>query len=71
MVEGTVLGHETVGIVREVGPGVRNLRPVTGSSSLRPSAAAPAPTARAGYYAQCDRANPNGPHARTCFFGGP
>ena len=27
MVEGTVLGHEALGIVREVGPGVRNLRP--------------------------------------------
>ena len=27
MVEGTVLGHEAVGVVRETGPGVRNLRP--------------------------------------------
>jgi threonine dehydrogenase-like Zn-dependent dehydrogenase len=26
---------------------------------------------RAGYYAQCDVANPNGPQAGTCFFGGP
>jgi threonine dehydrogenase-like Zn-dependent dehydrogenase len=25
---------------------------------------------RAGYYAQCDKANPNGPSAGTCFFGG-
>lgn len=27
MAEGTILGHEAVGIVREVGPGVRNLAP--------------------------------------------
>jgi len=26
---------------------------------------------RAGYYAQCDKANPNGPQAGTAFFGGP
>lgn len=26
---------------------------------------------RAGYYAQCDNANPNGPGAGTAFFGGP
>jgi threonine dehydrogenase-like Zn-dependent dehydrogenase len=26
---------------------------------------------RAGYYAQCDNANPNGSDAGTCFFGGP
>ena len=26
---------------------------------------------RAGYYAQCDNANPNGPPAGTAFFGGP
>src|SRR5438874_10054012 len=26
---------------------------------------------RAGYFAQCDKANPNGPDAGTAFFGGP
>lgn len=26
---------------------------------------------RAGYYSQCDKANPNGPEAGTAFFGGP
>ena len=26
---------------------------------------------RAGYYAQCDHANPNGPQAGTAFYGGP
>ena len=26
---------------------------------------------RAGYFAQCDNPNPNGPQAGTAFFGGP
>jgi threonine dehydrogenase-like Zn-dependent dehydrogenase len=71
MVDGTILGHEAVGVMREVGEAVRNLRP--GDRVVIP------PTigcgccsyCRAGYYAQCDNANPNGPDAGTCFFGGP
>lgn len=71
MVPGTVLGHEAVGTVLEVGPDVRNLRP--GDRVVIPSTIACGSCAycRAGYYAQCDRANPNGPDAGTCFFGGP
>ncbi len=71
MVEGTVLGHEAVGIVREVGSGVRNLRP--GDRVVIPSTigCGACSYCRAGYYAQCDRANPNGADAGTCFFGGP
>ena len=71
MVPGTVLGHEAVGIVREIGPGVRNLRP--GDRVVIPSTVGCGACSycRAGYYAQCDRANPNGPAAGTCFFGGP
>ena len=71
MVEGTVLGHEALGVVREVGPGVRNLRP--GDRVVIPSTigCGACSYCRAGYYAQCDRANPNGPAAGTCFFGGP
>ena len=71
MVEGTVLGHEPMGIVREVGPGVRNLRP--GDRVVIPSTigCGTCSYCRAGYYAQCDKANPNGPSAGTCFFGGP
>ena len=71
MVEGTVLGHEAVGIVREVGSGVRNLSP--GDRVVVPSTVACGTCSycRAGYYAQCDNANPNGPTAGTCFFGGP
>jgi threonine dehydrogenase-like Zn-dependent dehydrogenase len=71
MVEGTILGHEAVGVVREVGDGVRNLRP--GDRVVIPSTigCGSCSYCRAGYYAQCDRANPNGPSAGTCFFGGP
>ena len=71
MVEGTVLGHEAVGVVREVGSGVRNLSP--GDRVVVPSTVACGTCSycRAGYYAQCDNANPNGPTAGTCFFGGP
>ncbi|WP_249522759.1 zinc-dependent alcohol dehydrogenase [Modestobacter marinus] len=71
MVEGTILGHEAVGIVRETGPGVRNLRP--GDRVVVPSTVGCGwcSYCRAGYYAQCDNANPNGAAAGTCFFGGP
>jgi threonine dehydrogenase-like Zn-dependent dehydrogenase len=71
MVEGTILGHEAVAVVEEVGPGVRNLRP--GDRVVVPSTigCGYCSYCRAGYYAQCDNANPNGPAAGTCFFGGP
>jgi threonine dehydrogenase-like Zn-dependent dehydrogenase len=71
MVAGTILGHEAVGVVREVGPGVRNLRP--GDRVVIPSTigCGYCSYCRAGYYAQCDNANPNGPAAGTSFFGGP
>lgn len=71
MVPGTVLGHEAVGIVEEVGSDVRNLAP--GDRVVVPSTIGCGACAycRAGYYAQCDVANPNGPEAGTCFFGGP
>jgi threonine dehydrogenase-like Zn-dependent dehydrogenase len=71
MVEGTILGHEAVGVVRDVGRGVRNLRP--GDRVVVPSTigCGYCSYCRAGYYAQCDHANPNGPSAGTCFFGGP
>jgi threonine dehydrogenase-like Zn-dependent dehydrogenase len=71
MVEGTILGHEAVGVVRETGPGVRNLRP--GDRVVIPSTigCGYCSYCRAGYYAQCDNANPNGAEAGTCFFGGP
>lgn len=71
MSEGTVLGHEAVGVVREVGRDVRNLR--EGDRVVIPSTVACGYCSycRAGYHAQCDNANPNGADAGTCFFGGP
>lgn len=71
MAEGTVLGHEAVGVVAEVGSGVRNLRP--GDRVVLPSTVACGTCSycRASYYSQCDIANPNGKTAGTAFFGGP
>lgn len=68
---GTILGHEGVGIVEQVGMEVRNFKP--GDRVVIPStiACGYCSYCRAGYYSQCDNANPNGPAAGTCFFGGP
>jgi threonine dehydrogenase-like Zn-dependent dehydrogenase len=71
MKEGTVLGHEGVGIVEQVGPGVRNLE--EGDRVVIPSTigCGSCGYCRAGYFSQCDNANPGGPQAGTAFFGGP
>ncbi|WP_437994431.1 zinc-dependent alcohol dehydrogenase [Sorangium sp. So ce145] len=71
MVPGTVLGHEAVGVVEELGADVRNLK--KGDRVVVPStiACGYCSYCRAAYYAQCDNANPNGKHAGTAFFGGP
>lgn len=69
--EGTILGHEAVGVVEEVGRGVRNFR--EGDRVVVPSTicCGYCSYCRAGYSAQCDHANPNGPRAGTAFYGGP
>jgi threonine dehydrogenase-like Zn-dependent dehydrogenase len=71
MKPGTILGHEGVGVVEEVGRDVRNFkagdRVVIGSTIACGSCS----YCRAGYFSQCDKANPNGPSAGTAFFGGP
>ncbi len=71
MKPGTILGHEGVGVVEEIGPEVRNLR--VGDRVVIPSTlgCGYCSYCRAGYYAQCDNINPNGPQAGTAFFGGP
>jgi threonine dehydrogenase-like Zn-dependent dehydrogenase len=60
-----------VGVVAETGPQVRNFRP--GDRVVIPSTIGCGSCAycRAGYYAQCDTANPNGKDAGTAFYGGP
>lgn len=71
MKPGTILGHEAVGVVEEVGPWVRNLQ--RGDRVVVPSTigCGSCSYCRAGYYSQCDHANPGGPDAGTAFFGGP
>src|SRR5262245_36168577 len=71
MKPGTILGHEGVGVVEEVGPEVRNLVP--GDRVVIPSTicCGSCVYCRAGYYAQCDGINPNGKTAGTSFYGGP
>src|SRR5918995_1523650 len=71
MTPGTILAHEGVGVVEEVGSQTRNLqvgdRVVVGSTI----GCGYCMFCRGGFYAQCDNANPNGPQAGTAFFGGP
>jgi threonine dehydrogenase-like Zn-dependent dehydrogenase len=71
MKPGTILGHEGVGVVEELGSEVRNLR--VGDRVVIPSTIACGVCAycRAGHYAQCDNANPHGHRAGTAFYGGP
>ncbi|MDQ4121429.1 MAG: glutathione-dependent formaldehyde dehydrogenase [Acidobacteriota bacterium] len=71
MQAGTILGHEGVGIIEEIGSDVRNLS--VGDRVVIPStiACGYCSYCRAGYYAQCDNANPNGASAGTAFYGGP
>ncbi|CAA9461075.1 MAG: Threonine dehydrogenase and related Zn-dependent dehydrogenases [uncultured Rubrobacteraceae bacterium] len=71
MVPGTILGHEAVGVVEEVGSQVRNLN--VGDRVVIPSTigCGYCMFCRNGFYAQCDNANPNGPQAGTAFYGGP
>jgi threonine dehydrogenase-like Zn-dependent dehydrogenase len=68
---GTILGHEGVGVVEEIGRSVRNLK--RGDRVVIPSTIACGSClyCRSGYYSQCNDANPNGPSAGTAFYGGP
>src|ERR1051325_9743284 len=71
MQKGTILGHEGIGVVEEIGKGVRNLS--VGDRVVIPSTigCGNCSYCRAGYYSQCDNANPNGAAAGTAFYGGP
>src|SRR5256885_2200715 len=68
---GTILGHEGVGVIEELGKDVRSFK--LGDRVVIPSTigCGYCSYCRAGYYAQCDNANPNGRDSRTAFFGGP
>jgi threonine dehydrogenase-like Zn-dependent dehydrogenase len=71
MVPGTIIGHEGLGVVEEVGRGVRNFKrgdrvlmsAVLGCGSCR--------YCRSGHFAQCDVINPKGSRSGTAFYGAP
>lgn len=71
MKPGTILGHEGIGIVEDIGKEVRNLK--KGDRVIIPSTigCGYCSYCRAGYFSQCDNANPMGNNAGTSFFGGP
>ncbi|CAM4309633.1 glutathione-dependent formaldehyde dehydrogenase [Corallococcus sp. ZKHCc1 1396] len=71
MKPGTVLGHEGVGVIEELGEDVRNFNVGDRVVICSTIACGNCSYCRAGYYSQCNDANPNGPAAGTAFFGGP
>jgi threonine dehydrogenase-like Zn-dependent dehydrogenase len=71
MKPGTVLGHEGVGVIEELGSEVRNFQVGDRVVIAATIACGNCAYCRVGYYAQCDVANPNGKEAGTAFFGGP
>jgi threonine dehydrogenase-like Zn-dependent dehydrogenase len=66
---GRILGHEGVGTVEQVGSAVTNFVPGDRVLLLSTVACGYCSYCRAGYYSQCDHANPKG--KGTAFFGGP
>jgi threonine dehydrogenase-like Zn-dependent dehydrogenase len=68
---GTILGHEAVGIVTDVGNEVHNLRRGDRVVIAATIACGSCSYCRDGYFAQCDHANPHGRRAGTAMFGGP
>ncbi len=71
MKPGTILGHEGVGYVEALGDDVRNFKIGDRVVVCSTIACGNCVYCRAGYYAQCNDANPNGAQAGTAFFGGP
>lgn len=71
MQKGTILSHEGVGFVEEVGDFVRKFRPDDRVVICSTVACGSCSHCRAGYFAQCDNANPGGKRAGTTFFDGP
>ncbi|WP_312242370.1 zinc-dependent alcohol dehydrogenase [Pantoea sp.] len=71
MKPGTILGHEGVGVIEALGDEVRNFEKGDRVVVCSTLSCGVCPPCRAGHTAQCDNANPNGPDAGTCFFGGP
>ena len=68
---GTILGHEGVGVVEEIGSEVKQFN--TGDRVIVPStiSCGNCEYCLKGITAQCDNANPYGANAGTAFYGGP
>ncbi|MCE3255771.1 MAG: fdh3 [Rickettsiaceae bacterium] len=71
MKPGTILGHEGVGVIEELGKNVRNFNIGERVVIASTIACGYCSYCRAGYYAECDNANPNGKDSGGAFFGGP
>jgi threonine dehydrogenase-like Zn-dependent dehydrogenase len=71
MKPGTILGHEGVGIVEEVGREVRDFKPGDRVVISGTVACGYCSYCRHGYYSMCDNANPVVPKAGGVLFGGP
>jgi threonine dehydrogenase-like Zn-dependent dehydrogenase len=71
MKPGTILGHEGVGVVEQIGSDARDFDAGDRVVICSTIACGTCSYCGAGYFAQCDKANPNGPDAGTSFFGGP
>jgi threonine dehydrogenase-like Zn-dependent dehydrogenase len=71
MKSGTILGHEAVGIVEQVGIGVKDIKVGDRVVVCSTIACGDCVYCKAGEFSSCDNANPNGPEAGTPFFGGP
>lgn len=71
MKKGTILGHEAVAIIEQVGKNIRKLK--EGDRVIVPSTicCGKCQYCKRKIYAQCDKSNPNGPDAGTAFYGGP
>ena len=71
MKPGTILGHEAVGVVTDVGADVHNFCPGDRVVVASTIACGSCSYCRDGYFAQCDHANPHGRRAGPAVFGGP
>jgi threonine dehydrogenase-like Zn-dependent dehydrogenase len=68
---GQIIGHEGVGVVEEIGQGVRNFKPGDRVLLSAVLGCGNCVYCRAGYFAQCDDINPSGRRAGTAFYGAP